>query len=316
MKEIPDIKKLKTISENQRSRVYLAENKNDSPLLIKEDLSGDLSRLHNEVSISSSLKEGQFDSRMMLYNGQLVLVRNYVEGKTLKDLIPEGGFDMKGFLFQSIQIATSLQKLHHQYVLHNDINPKNIIIDQNKKAHFIDFEFSSLLNSIEISYEQAPIIKGTVEYMSPEQTGRMNRKMDYRSDLYSLGVTFYEMITGKLPFEAEDILEMVHCHLALFPKLPSVLKPAIPKSINAIILKLLSKNAEDRYQSIPGLLVDLHLALKHLEESGHIHDFEVGSTDIASKLTISQKLYGREKEVEILKESFDLAAADNKVLVT
>jgi predicted ATPase/class 3 adenylate cyclase len=316
MNEIPEIKQLKIISENQRSRVYLADGDNGQQMLIKEDVSGDLSRLHNEVFISSSLKEGHFDSRMMLYNGNVVLLRNYVSGKTLKELIPEGGMELKDFLKFSVQLATVLQNLHQQFVLHHDINPKNIIFDNEDKCHLIDFEFSSMLNSIEISYEQAQTIKGTVEYMSPEQTGRMNRKMDYRSDFYSLGVTFYEMITGKLPFENEDVLEMVHCHLALYPQNPSDIKASVPKAIDAIILKLLSKNAEDRYQSLQGLLIDLNLCLKHLEKSGTIPEFEVGTTDVASKLTISQKLYGREKEIEKLIESFDLACQNKKVLVT
>ena len=181
-------------------------------------------------------------------------------------------------------------QLHEKFILHNDVNPKNVIVDKSRTCHLIDFEFSSSLQNLEISFQQALPVNGTLEYMSPEQTGRMNRKLDYRSDYYSLGATFYEMLTGRPPFQSDDILELVHNHLAMAPLPPSTLRPDIPSCVDKIILKLLAKNAEDRYQSLPGLLVDLNTCLKHWESSGMIPDFEPGTTDIASKLTISQKL--------------------------
>ena len=316
MKELKEVQNLRAISETDRSRLYLGKLKGDVDILVKEDTTGDLSRLHNEMEISSGLLNKKNHSQMQVYNGRLVLVRDYFEGKTLKENIPSEGMDLLNFLQLAIGLATELMQLHEKFILHNDVNPKNVIVDKSKTCHLIDFEFSSSLQNLEISFQQALPVNGTLEYMSPEQTGRMNRKLDYRSDFYSMGATFYEMLTGRPPFQSNDILELVHNHLAMAPLPPSTYRTDIPSCVDKIVLKLLAKNAEDRYQSLPGLLVDLNTCKVHLENNGMIPDFEPGTTDIASQLTISQKLYGREKELEILISCFDAACQGQKILLS
>ncbi|WP_293275010.1 AAA family ATPase [Microcoleus sp. PH2017_18_LLB_O_A] len=149
------------------------------------------------------------------------------------------------------------------------------------------------------------LLEGTLAYISPEQTGRMNRAIDYRSDFYSLGVTFYEMLTGELPFSAIDPLELVHCHIARIAPAPHSLKPEIPEAISAIVMKLLEKTAEDRYQSADGLRFDLETCLAQLQAGGNISDFTAGNADRAGQLLIPQKLYGREAEVAALLSAFE-----------
>jgi hypothetical protein len=155
---------------------------------------------------------------------------------------------------------------------------------------------------------QAPapleIVAGTLAYMSPEQTGRMNRSIDARSDLYSLGVTLYQMLTGVLPFAAADPLEWVHCHIARQPVAP-VSRRAVPEPLSAIIMRLLAKNAEERYQTASGLEADLRRCLAAWQSHGRIDSFPLGADDSSDRLLIPEKLYGREREVDALLAAFD-----------
>src|SRR5262249_50650158 len=153
-------------------------------------------------------------------------------------------------------------------------------------------------------------IAGTLAYMAPEQTGRMNRSIDARSDLYALGVTFYEMLTGSLPFVATDPMEWVHCHIARQPMPPSMRMPRVPAPVSAIIMKLLAKTAEERYQTAVGLERDLRRSLAQFEAEGHIDDFALGKQDTPDRLLIPEKLYGRAREIEILLAAFDRSVND------
>jgi serine/threonine protein kinase len=148
------------------------------------------------------------------------------------------------------------------------------------------------------------VIKGTLHYISPEQTGRMNRTVDYRTDLYSLGITFYEMLTGTVPFESHDSLEVIHSHIARKPVPPVERNAAIPAVVSDIVMKLMSKNAEDRYQNAFGLLHDLNECAKGLA-GGKIKSFDLARQDISNRFIIPQKLFGREKELTELISSFD-----------
>lgn len=317
MNELPQIEKLHLLHESHRSKLFTGKSETSNTVLIKEDLTGDLGRLHNEASISTRSFHAQVNSQVMLYNGRLVMVRDFIEGKPLKDLIPEKGFEPREFLQLAILICHEVQNLHQQGILHNDINPKNIIVDERlQNCTLIDYEFGSSIENLELQFEPIPLINGTIEYISPEQTGRMNRKQDQRSDYYSLGATFYEMLTGVTPFVEKDVLTLIHCHLAINPVAPGVHNSKIPATLDKIILKLLAKTAEERYQSIPGLLVDFNHCLDDLNSFGEIRDLEPGKTDIASKLHISQKLYGREEEINWLQERFEDTLAGKKILLT
>ena len=153
--------------------------------------------------------------------------------------------------------------------------------------------------------ELPEFIAGTLPYMAPEQTGRMNRSIDSRSDLYALGVTLYEMLTGSLPFSATDPMELVHCHIARKPVPPSARLKGIPNAVSDIVMKLLAKTAEERYQTATGAASDLRRCLDEWETRGRIDEFPFGEQDIPDRLLIPEKLYGREREVDALLAAFD-----------
>ncbi len=205
-----------------------------------------------------------------------------------------------------IPVAKALVFLHQNQIIHKDIKPHNIIINpQTKQVKLADFSIASRLRKESTDLKNPDRLEGTLAYMSPEQTGRMNRSIDYRSDFYSLGVTFYELLTGQLPFTSSDPLEMVHCHIAKQPPLLQQLNPEIPIVLTQIVEKLMAKNAELRYQTATGLLADLERCQNQIKNSGTISNFIPGQLDALSQLSIPQKLYGRGAEIAQLLEVFD-----------
>jgi predicted ATPase/signal transduction histidine kinase/CheY-like chemotaxis protein len=206
----------------------------------------------------------------------------------------------------AIKITEILAQIHQQNIIHKDINPSNIVYNSSSKIlKIIDFGISTLLPRQHFSLKKPEVLEGTLAYMSPEQTGRMNRALDYRSDFYSLGVTFYQLFTGRLPFEADDAMELVHCHLAKQPVFPDDLPPMLSK----IIMKLMAKTAEERYQSAWGIKADLEQVLKNND------DFTLGQFDVSERFQISQKLYGRENEIQILVDSFEKVSQGDKQMM-
>ncbi|MGF1570904.1 MAG: AAA family ATPase [Nodosilinea sp.] len=214
-----------------------------------------------------------------------------------------------GFLKLAITLADILHQVHTRQVVHNDINPSNIVLNPaTGQIKLIDFGLATQLCQTAPAPAPPGQLEGTPAYMSPEQTGRMNRSIDYRTDLYSLGVTFYHLLTGRLPFPTEDLLELVHGHLAILPLPPSDLNPTIAPVLSALVLKLMAKNADDRYQSAAGLKADLVHALKLWQATGTVADFPLAQQDFTGKLQISQKLYGREEDVAKLLVAFERVA--------
>ncbi|MGB5896892.1 MAG: serine/threonine-protein kinase PknK, partial [Geitlerinemataceae cyanobacterium] len=217
-----------------------------------------------------------------------------------------GEFSIADFLVVALQLAQILHELSQNRVIHKDIKPANILIHPDTRhVKLIDFSISSLLPKETQEIQNPNILEGTLAYISPEQTGRMNRGIDYRTDFYSLGVTFYELLTGELPFPNEDPLELIHCHIA---KSPSAISEEIPQIVSHLILKLMAKNAEDRYQSALGFKFDLEKCLYSWKETGKIESFELGERDICDRFIIPEKLYGREKEVQSLLHAFERVA--------
>jgi len=204
---------------------------------------------------------------------------------------------LKEFLSFAVSISATLDDLHKKEVIHGDIRPGNI----NWKADNLK---ASLMNPSAMGAGISLFSAARLPYISPEQTGRMNRFVDYRTDLYSLGVTFYELLTGEAPFISEDPLKMIHSHIAKRPQPPHESRSEVPKQISAIVMRLLEKNAEDRYQSAFGLQHDLKVCVDQLEKSGAIEGFELGLSDYTGIFQIPQKLYGREAEVKSLLDSF------------
>jgi len=210
------------------------------------------------------------------------------------------------FLHIAIQIAQILGQLSQHCILHKDIKPQNILINpQTKQVKLIDFSIASLLPRENQFLQNPNVLEGTLAYLSPEQTGCMNRGIDYRSDFYSLGVTFYQMLTGQLPFSSSDAVELIYFHLAKQPTPPSQLNPEIPQTLCEITLKLMAKTAEERYQTAFGLKYDLETCLRQWETTGTIASFELGMRDISERFVIPEKLYGREAEVAMLLAAFE-----------
>ncbi|CBN58215.1 MULTISPECIES: trifunctional serine/threonine-protein kinase/ATP-binding protein/sensor histidine kinase [Kamptonema] len=210
------------------------------------------------------------------------------------------------FLNIVIRLTDILHYLYQNCVIHKDIKPANILINPDtKQIKLIDFSISSLLPRETQEIQNPNVLEGTLAYISPEQTGRMNRGIDYRSDFYSLGVTLYELLTGSLPFVSADAMELVHCHLAKHPIPIHQINPEIPLSLSEIVSKLMAKNAENRYQTALGIKHDLEICLEQLQTTGKIESFELGKRDISDRFTIPDQLYGREAEVENLLEAFD-----------
>ena len=216
---------------------------------------------------------------------------------------PEG---IDTFLHIALQLAKSLAKLHQRRIIHKDIKPHNIIIHpQTKEIKLIDFSSATQLAKEVPEIHNPHSLEGTLAYMSPEQTGRMNRGIDYRSDFYSLGVTFYQLLTGELPFTSEQPLELIHCHIARQPVAPIERNHQLPEMLNSIVLKLMNKVPEHRYNNAMGLHYDLQKCQLLWQEDRQITLFELGETDRSDRFLIPEKLYGRETEVQTLLTAFD-----------
>ena len=224
------------------------------------------------------------------------------------------------FLSLALKLTAIVGQLHQQHIIHKDINPSNIVIvqpeaDQLGQQHgidwqmkLIDFGLATQLSRETTTFRNPNILEGTLAYISPEQTGRMNRAIDYRSDFYSLGVTFYELLTGHIPFDNRDALELVHQHIAQAPRPPHKLNPDIPEMFSKIVLKLMAKNAEERYQSAQGLQADLENCREQWQTQAKIDLFELGQQDRSDRFQLPQKLYGREQELESLVSAFKRAS--------
>ncbi|MGK7903014.1 MAG: AAA family ATPase [Hormoscilla sp.] len=236
-------------------------------------------------------------------------------GISLKEWLSEREkLSLAEFLGMAIAITESLGQIHAQRIIHKDINPGDIVFNpETKELKIIDFGISTQLSRENPTLKNPNVLEGTLAYISPEQTGRMNRSLDYRTDFYSLGVTFYELLTQKVPYETEDALELVHCHLAKEPIAPSEIDPSIPRIISEIVLKLMAKNAEERYQSSWGLKADLENCWQQLESAGKIEVFPLANQDISDRFSIPQKLYGREAEIATLLAAFERVAETGKV---
>jgi predicted ATPase/signal transduction histidine kinase len=214
------------------------------------------------------------------------------------------------FLRIGISLARALRQVHARGLIHKDIKPANILVDAASGGVWLTgFGIASRLPRERANPEPPDEIAGTLAYMAPEQTGRMNRSIDARSDLYSLGVTFYEMLTGMLPFAAADPAEWVHCHIARQPVPPDQRAVETPRVLSAIVMKLLAKTAEERYQTAGGVEADLRRCLAEWESDGRIDLFQLGTRDASDRLLIPERLYGREREIETLLASFNRVVA-------
>lgn len=236
----------------------------------------------------------------------LVIVMEDFGGESLERLTATRRFSLETVLSLILQITGILGQLHQQHIIHKDINPANIVFNpKTGQLKLIDFGISSALSQENPTPRNPDLLEGTLAYLSPEQTGRMNRALDYRTDFYSLGVTLYELLTGQQPYAAPDAMALVHAHIAKEPTPPHVLDPDIPEPLSGIVMRLMAKNAEDRYQSAFGLKTDLEECLRQYQATGWIEPFALGRHDASDRFQIPQKLYGRDAETALLLEAFD-----------
>ncbi|AET69203.1 putative ATPase [Desulfosporosinus orientis DSM 765] len=311
------------IHENSRIRVYRGWRTRDSqPVVIKalkEEASNPLgiSRLIYEFEITRSLdshgivkplqmeQEGTVFALVMEDNGSVSL-REYLRLKPIH--IP-------GFLDIAEQLAETLGRLHQQGIIHQDLKPENILIHpETGKVTIIDFGTAVLWGTYEYNASIFHPPAGTAQYMPPEQAGRIEGDVDYRSDFYSLGVVFYELLTGRLPWQAGDSEEWVHVHIACKPKFQETDFSVQP--IWAILLKLLAKTADDRYQSAYGLLQDLRECRLQFSQKGTIEEFPLGRLDISLSLQLPRKVYGREREMATLQAAFaSVCAGQTRIIL-
>ena len=278
----------------------------------------DLLRLRNHYTIAKRLNSQGISKPIGLenYGNSYVLVMPDEGYIALSDYVSGNPLNLTEVLAIAIQLATILDDLYRQCVIHKDINPSNILIEPiTKQIKLTDFGLATLLPHQTQMLVSTNILEGTLAYMAPCQTGRMNRGIDYRCDFYALGVTLFELLTGELPFQSDDPLEIVHCHLAKPAPFVSELKPEIPEAIAQIVFKLMAKDAEDRYQSALGLKHDLEVCLNQLNQTGSITEFAIGTRDLSDRFTISEKLYGREAEVASLLATFERVSQGNSELM-
>ncbi|MCA9704516.1 MAG: AAA family ATPase [Myxococcales bacterium] len=237
-------------------------------------------------------------------------------GVSLDRRVGAGGVPLDDLLPWAVTLAEIVGQVHQRRVVHKDINPSNIVVDaQTGTLKLIDFGISTRLSHESPGVRDPSRLEGTLAYMSPEQTGRMNRSIDYRTDFYSLGVTLYELATGRLPLSSTDAMELVHFHLARTPAPPHELEPRVPRALSAVILKLLEKNAEDRYQSAHGLHADLERCRQAWREDRPLLSFTPGQRDVSDRFQLPQKLYGRDRERQALLDAFARVGAGARELV-
>jgi PAS domain S-box-containing protein len=270
-----------------------------------------LNRLEHEYTLGADLDAAWAVKPIELsrHRNRSALVLEDPGGAVLDRLLGQP-LGITEFLRIAISLAGALRQAHARGLIHKDIKPANILVDVASGAVWLTgFGIASRLLRERPNPEPPEEIAGTLAYMAPEQTGRMNRSIDSRSDLYSLGITFYEMLTGTLPFTAADPMEWVHCHIARQPVPPDERTVETPRALSAVVMKLLAKTAEDRYQTAAGVEADLRRCLAEWESDGRIDPFPLGTRDVSDRLLIPERLYGRKREIKMLLECFDRVVA-------
>ena len=302
------------LHETTRTLVYRGRRAHDGlPVVLKmlrldRPRPEELARFRREYEITSGLGlDGVIRTHELLrHDGRLAIVLEDFGAEPLSAFRARARLPIGELLPIMAQLARILGEVHGRNIIHKDVNPSNIVIHpETREIKLIDFGIATALSRESAPMRDLNVLEGTLRYVSPEQTGRTNRAVDHRADLYSLGITFYELLTGHVPFASSDVVELVHQHIAREPVPPHERAPGIPAAVSDITRKLLAKSPEDRYQTAFGLAADLETCVAALEEGRSIEKFPLGRRDVPDKLQIPQKLYGREAEIGKLLSTFD-----------
>lgn len=328
MNRMPILNDYKLINievENSKSIIYKAYSLEEKKLVLLKTMKQPTPTPHETAS---SIHEFYITKEMNMneiirpvkiesYLNEPILVLEYFSGVTMRDFLKTQRKDILEFLSIAVKLASALINVHQHQIIHKNINPENIILNtSNGKLKITGFNHATKLKKENQNNSLTPYeLEGHLAYISPEQTGRMNRSVDYKADLYSLGVLFYEMFTGILPFTSKESIELVHAHLAKTPQNPISLNDNIPESLSNIIMKLLAKIPEERYKSAFGLREDLKKCMDQLRLFGEIEVFQLGQDDPLNVFEIDGKLYGRSVEIEKLKLAFNKVSTGHSELV-
>jgi len=313
------------ISQSDRSCCYRGQcSQSNQPVIIKTSASefskkSNIDRLRREYNIGSGLYHDSITRylKMKDYQNRVALIIEDTGGVSLRDIIPGTGFEIREFLNLSLQLVKGLEVIHEQRIIHKNITSDNIIYHRSTQTiKIIDFGIAEILPTNQNQTSVLVQMEGTLAYISPEQTGRMSRGLDFRSDLYSLGVLFYQMICGCFPFQSDDPAGIIHAHLARIPISPANQKKNTPPVISEVIIKLLRKNPEERYQGCYGLRQDLEKCLLEITPDGSIPSFTLAKYDVSQTLQLSSRFFGRKKESKKLMEAFEtVIRGDNQVVL-
>lgn len=306
------------------SMVYRAKRRSDGRPVVLKVLGEDypsperIARFKREFEVTRLLKQATIEALELLRDGRrYVMVLEDFGGESLRTLGLAGRLDLRAFLELAIALCRGLEGLHQRRVIHKDITPGNILLNRaTRQLKIVDFGISSMLDREEQNFGSHELIEGTLNYISPEQTGRINRAVDQRSDLYSLGITLYELLLGRLPFRDPDPLGIVHSQIAKRPPAPIEIEPRTPQILSDILLKLMEKDADARYQTARGLRLDLERVLAlHKESPGRIPPFALAQNDRVGTLLLSQRLYGRDEELTTLLSAYSQVTAGSSKLL-
>lgn len=311
------------INETRYSEVYRARQEGSAGTVIIKAL-----KLEYHTPLEIARFKHEYDLIRRIHLEGVVKVLDVIEIGTRVALVLEdfcgislmealkGGFSMERFLELAVRLSEILGEIHRHNIAHRNIKPSNILLNvQEDILKITDFGIGAEFTRMNDENPNPTVMEGTLAYISPEQTGRMNCSVDYRTDLYSLGVTFYEILTGLVPFQYQDTMEIIHAHIAKVPVAPQRINPDIPAVVSDIIMKLLAKSADDRYQNSFGLAYDLRKCLTELRRTGRIESFDIARQDISQRFNLPRMLVGREAEIKVLFEAFNQAGSGYPVFM-
>ena len=324
MLTIPRYQALTLIYESMSSLIFRGQREEDSLSVVLKVLKDDfpapveIVRYRQEFKITSALQGQPGIIRtygMETYRNTFFIVLEDFGAESLERWLVLRRFTLQEKLALSLRMVECLDSVHRSGVIHKDVNPSNFVFNPaTDELKIIDFAISTQLTRESPELQGLDVLEGTLLYISPEQTGRMNCAVDFRTDYYSLGVTLYQLLTGALPFASADPSELVHCHLVRRPLPPNALRPEVPVIVSSLVMKLLAKAPEERYQSALGLKTDLEECLRQLQMQGEILPFELGARDVPERLLVPQRLYGRERDADALSCAFERVARGGKEL--